>query len=689
MERKQPKPDVTRTPKAATTPVGEAQPGEGGLFLRYAVWLLLWTILGCAMLQLSRPGSSAGQTVAILGALGLVTWALSSGKVRNTLAAKLAARKAAWAGRFPRLAGKAEWLVRSGARGSVLILAALAAAWALWFTPLDRIASNGTGDILFHTTSVGGAAQALSEGQIPIREAPRFRANPPLPEIHRYPLYQFYSNWPYFSGGLLVHLGLTSYHALLGVVFLSYLLGFVGMYRLARLLSASPGAALLGAVGYTLGPYHLVVWYARSGAAETVALGFIPWVFFFTLHTYQRRGLLSLTLASLFWVLLILSHNIVHLWSVAFGAVFFLVAMASGFGAGRPERSWLRPVAAYGLAALACAWFIFPAAKFGGYFHVVVAFGKEMARMTIPSLATLLSARPKGLDGFPHGEGLYLKPQIGFPLLLGMAAYLYQKKRKAFSDPVVVGFVLSIVCILNFMGISPYLGVLGRIIQFPYRLVIFSILFAALGTSLAFDRLWLPWRGACVLGFALVCAAWFRPYQHCVSLPMTPAQADEMLKRTGVVLQWDWPCDLDSNASKFEPDLQMAGGTRKVYDNGVEIQSEGQLPEAVGISWNKRTAIEIRGLTAAALVKLPLMYYPGLHKITVNGQEARYGHQENRIALMLNQGGDHTIQHQFVGLWWANLLSLLAWLVLACMAYRGFRERRLPYAEHRTVCRTE
>jgi hypothetical protein len=162
-----------------------------------------------------------------------------------------------------------------------------------------------------------------------------------------------------------------------------------------------------------------------------------------------------------------------------------------------------------------------------------------------------------------------------------------------------------------------------------------------------------------------------------------------MLKRTGVVLQWDWPCDLDSNASKFEPDLQMAGGTRKVYDNGVEIQSEGQLPEAVGISWNKRTAIEIRGLTAAALVKLPLMYYPGLHKITVNGQEARYGHQENRIALMLNQGGDHTIQHQFVGLWWANLLSLLAWLVLACMAYRGFRERRLPYAEHRTVCRTE
>jgi hypothetical protein len=634
---------------------------------------LLLSILGCALFQLTQPRFSAGQTVAMLGVLGLATWTISSRKVRNALDARLAALRAAWGGRFPRLAANARWLVQWGANGSVLILAALTAAWALWFTPLDRIASNGTGDILYHTTFVGGAAQALSEGQIPIREAPRFSANPPLPEIHRYPLYQFYSNWPYFSGGLLVHLGLTSYHALLAVVFLSYLLGFGGMCRLARLLGASRGAALVGAVAYTLSPYHLVVWYARSAAPETVALGFVPWVFFFTLHTYQRRGFLSLALASLFWVLLILSHNIVHLWSLTFVGAFSLVAVASGFGAGKPERFWLRPVAAYGLAALACAWFILPIAKFGNYFQAAVMFSKGMAHMTIPSLATLLSALPKGLDGFPNGAGLYLKPQIGFPLLLGMAAYVYQRRWKSFSDPVVVAFTLSIICILNFMGIYPYLGVLGRIVQFPYRLVIFSILFAALGTSLAFDRLQLPWRGACVLGFALVCAAWFKPYQHCISLPMTPAQTDQLSKRTGVVLQWGWPYDLDGNASRFEPDLQMAGGTHKVYDNGVEIQSEGQLPETVGISWNRLTTLEIRGLDAPALVKLPLMYYPGLHKITVNGQEARYGHQGNRIALMFPHGGDFTIRHQFVGLWWANLLSLCAWIVLACMAYLGLR----------------
>ncbi len=91
-----------------------------------------------------------------------------------------------------------------------------------------------------------------------------------------------------------------------------------------------------------------------------------------------------------------------------------------------------------------------------------------------------------------------------------------------------------------------------------------------------------------------------------------------------------------------------------VADTKQFCQQLGDLTEC------KLTATAIAGVQ-----QLPFLYYPTMQKIWVNGQETQgfpvHYRNFNLLGLRLPPG-DHTVQLKFVGLGWANGLSLLAWL---------------------------
>jgi hypothetical protein len=63
----------------------------------------------------------------------------------------------------------------------------------------------------------------------------------------------------------------------------------------------------------------------------------------------------------------------------------------------------------------------------------------------------------------------------------------------------------------------------------------------------------------------------------------------------------------------------------------------------------------------ARLVQLPVFFYPNMLQIRDNDRLISYGNLGHFVALRLPPG-DHVITAHFVGVGWANILSLLAWI---------------------------
>jgi hypothetical protein len=91
-----------------------------------------------------------------------------------------------------------------------------------------------------------------------------------------YPLWLVYTPLAFFvaEGFHLLGLGLTA--AVKAAWALWFLVGAVGVYRLARRWWG-PAAALVASLAYTYAPYHLVDIYVRSAYAEFAALALAPW----------------------------------------------------------------------------------------------------------------------------------------------------------------------------------------------------------------------------------------------------------------------------------------------------------------------------------------------------------------------------------------------------------------------------
>jgi hypothetical protein len=161
-------------------------------------------------------------------------------------------------------------------RAFLLVFAALAVSvWAMVFTPISHLPALG--EFNNYVDLGSAAAEAMREGQFPIREAPRMAMETP-PVFKRYPQFHFHAFLPSNLAGLLILAGLLPYHALLVVVLASFLAGFLGLVYWGRRQRVSFPAALAGGLVFTLAPYHLLAWSTIQAPVEVMAFGLIPWV---------------------------------------------------------------------------------------------------------------------------------------------------------------------------------------------------------------------------------------------------------------------------------------------------------------------------------------------------------------------------------------------------------------------------
>ncbi|MCC6169644.1 MAG: hypothetical protein IT329_20665 [Caldilineaceae bacterium] len=190
--------------------------------------------------------------------------------------------------------------------------------WRFW-TP--GIASAA--DMLMGVYRVFELDEALSQGIL----YPRLGTQ--LGFGYSAPLFQFYPPLASYIAVAFHFAGLGFIQASKATFVLSLLLAAVGTYVYGCLLLDNRRSALVAAAAYLFSPYLLLVIYERGAAAELLALGLLPWLFWSLHRVVTEEGRNSFWLAGLLVGLLVLAHNITALFVLP-AALFYAFVLALG-----------------------------------------------------------------------------------------------------------------------------------------------------------------------------------------------------------------------------------------------------------------------------------------------------------------------------------------------------------------------
>lgn len=149
-----------------------------------------------------------------------------------------------------------------------------------------------------------------------------------------YPLWLVYAPLPLFVGEAFHLLGLGFVAAVKATWALGFVLGALGMYRLARHWWG-PAAGVVASVAFTYAPYHLVQIYVRAALAEFLALAWLPWTVLALAALWKKPGPRRAASAALAVGILLMLHTASLVTFVPLVAGLMLVLLLQELKAGR------------------------------------------------------------------------------------------------------------------------------------------------------------------------------------------------------------------------------------------------------------------------------------------------------------------------------------------------------------------
>lgn len=543
-----------------------------------------------------------------------------------------------------------------------LALALAVSAWAVfsWIpgrsTPWSRTMASAADDALTHAEYGAGAADALAEGQWPIRELPR--VNGP---VGRDAIFQFYAVAPYVVAGALGLTGLDPWRALVIAVCLSFAVGYLGAWVLCRELGVGSTSATLGAVVFSWSPYHLTDWFGRAAWPELFALGVLPWVFWSSWRLALRLDAGRLAIAGIVWFVLILSHNIFHIWTIPFIGV---LCAWEGWIARRPGIVPWRVVPGY-LLGLGMGMFFFAG-------PLVLGSSLQVSGTADPFFAAVFSPlrilfAPFWAQVPEAASAPNLGLQIGWPILLGAAGFIVSRRREALHSGFLALFALSIFLAWSPVDIWRFLGPF-KIIQFPYRLLTYASVFGGVLVAAAFDRM--RWRPLIALAIMLaIHAAWALDWKSAMA-DVSSERLESHYREVGATPRNGLCYRIaDSVLANRFADHDLTRGRAGVLGEGPGntrwLAPAGSAPVFGSASFGPRGEIHARSAGNSVLV-IDRLWYPDIWDVRVNDRPVQYGFAGSYLAVELPPG-ESIVEWRFVGWWWANVISLAAIVTTACL----------------------
>jgi hypothetical protein len=562
---------------------------------------------------------------------------------------------------------------RRSLRSAVLVAALYAALAAGLLAPLAaNTVLPDAYDVPNHVAMIVQARAAIEEGQFPLRVAPRDHTG------WRYPLFQFYSPLPYTLAGLLYKIAVphNPYLAYKVILLVFLVVGGLFVYRLSVWLVGSRAAALLAGALYMAAPYGLINIHARAAFTEAVAQGLLAVVVYYGCRCYaspRRRFLLA---AALSWCALALTHLITFLCAIVFLGLLFGLLGGRGSRAGRRAA---RP-------AIALAWGIVlalpalapaVAAPYLRIHHPGYLVNPYSRSWLTPLFGLLspVSVSPEPLPGHDYGTP-HLHPAVGWPMLVAAGVVLQgllggrtppqPRRGRGLAGPLLAVFGAALFVTWSPFDFWSWLPSSFHVPQFSYRFLTHVMWTGALLAAIALT--WMFGRrldarhvavGLLLIGLS---SGSYLPsprasrvtIQQLVEHPEIGPAGETYLPRQ------------DSFAEVVVPGLTL----RPVAETQRDCRQTGATTSC------------LVSVPARTLAQLPVLFYPDLLHVTVDGRRASYlpTREGDRLlaAVDLDQGA-HEVRATFRGLRWANWAGGAAGLLTAVYALGLLaRSRRWP-----------
>jgi hypothetical protein len=421
-----------------------------------------------------------------------------------------------------------------------------------------------------------------------------------------FPLFNYYSAFPYYLGAVLSY-GLGFMGAAKALFLISIVVGALGMYFLASKLFGNL-QGIVAAVLYTFVPYRALDLYVRGALAESLALAVVPLIFFFL----YKKSFWGLTI-SLF--ILLTSHNIMALFFIPiFLAWSFYWLIRNKF------KSLKFVIVSFTLALGLSAFFIIPAFFEKGLVQVdSLTQGALDYRIHFVAFKQFW-VRSWGYGASVPGPNDSLSLQIGWPyIFIPVLAIL--ASRKKFLNYFLLGLFLFSIFMAHGKSWFVWENVsLLKYVQFPWRFLAVT----AFATSLLAG--FIKHKFLLILILLLTVAlnfGYFRPEKFYLNLTDQEKLTGELWKQEqkGGILDY-----LPKTAA--EP-LEPAPSLPIVREGKAEIESFVSKSNA----WEFKAKVE-----KAATIEVPVFDFPNWQ---VQVGEGVYPHRQGvigRITLDLPAG---------------------------------------------------
>ncbi|TSC88577.1 MAG: Uncharacterized protein G01um10147_73 [Microgenomates group bacterium Gr01-1014_7] len=486
-----------------------------------------------------------------------------------------------------------------------------------------------------------------------------------------YPLFNYYSVFPYYLAAILSYIfGFLASAKLLFAIPL--FLGAISMYLLAKeLFGVYP--AILASVLYTFAPYRSLDTYVRGAVAESFAMATIPLVFYFALKLTKLKSTKYLVGLSVSLAIFLVSHNIMILLFFPVLLIFILYQLVLEKWKNLSSLA-LGLILGIGLSS----FFIFPA-----YFEKNLVQIDNLIRLDLNfrahfvTVPQLLFDRSWGYGASSPGTNDTISFQIGWPhwwivvaaFIMFLFSIIYKRKFNSLSLLLFMTFLFSIFMThIKSAFIWEKIEVL-KFTQFPWRFLSVAIFSSSLlGAYLVqnFKEVYKKYLSL-ILIILIIILNWnyFKPKEF------YPSMTDQE-KLSGKL----WEDQQKAAILDYLP--QTAVQPREAApDKPIVVSGKGEVLKFENRSnkWQFQAKVEDK-----TSIEVPVFDFP-IWEVKVNDQKMSFSNKNylGRISINFERGGDYFVSGKFVDTTIrkiSNVTSLVSLIILIGVVFYGKSKKR-------------
>lgn len=492
--------------------------------------------------------------------------------------------------------------------------------------------------------------QCFHDGQIPCR----YIADGGMG--YGYPLFNFYSPFPYIIGEIFHLIGFSYINSIKAVFVITSFIRPLGIYLLSSFFFGTTGG-LVSAIIFSLAPYQAINSFVRGAIAENLALALLPFIFWSLFR--KKYFLFTILITSL-----ALTHNLTLFYSLPL--ILFTIIFQ--------HKKWRQLIIHLLIGLGIAAFFIIPAfiekkyttvnTMTQGYFDYIVHF------VTVPQL--FINHNDWGFGASLWGPKDDMSFQVGYlqwilPVISTVLAFIFKNKHRILLLSTFLSGIMALFMTHNKSTFIwqhfPFLP----FFQFPWRflgpaILIFSLLSGFFITQKPFKKI-----PSFVITIILVLELIlnFNFFKEDIWFPnLTDQQklsGENLIAQSGAGLKDYWPNFGQTFPTTYAPN-------QPIVTNNANI-----------INYHKNSrqiTADIKVISDDSLITFPVVYFPSF-EVKDNNSITPYfvDHDLGLINVYLSTG-DHHLTINFTNTlirFTANVISIVS-LIIFGLFYR-YREK--------------